>query len=68
MTTRRHFLGVTGAAVGVAMLPRTAQGAITPIPNDDRKALADVALESARSRGASYADVRIGRYLNQSFA
>ncbi len=30
-----------------------------------KKALADVALEAARSVGASYADVRIGRYLNQ---
>jgi TldD protein len=30
-----------------------------------KKALADVALNTARSNGASYADVRIGRYLNQ---
>jgi TldD protein len=27
--------------------------------------MADVALNAARSKGASYADVRIGRYLNQ---
>jgi TldD protein len=30
-----------------------------------KKQLADVALNAARSKGASYADVRIGRYLNQ---
>src|SRR5579871_302467 len=30
-----------------------------------KKQLADVALNAARSAGASYADVRIGRYLNQ---
>jgi len=40
-------------------------GAITPIPAADRKELADAGLEAARSAGASYTDVRIGRYLNQ---
>lgn len=30
-----------------------------------KKQLADVALNAARSRGATYTDVRIGRYLNQ---
>ena len=30
-----------------------------------KKQLADVALNAARAKGASYADVRIGRYLNQ---
>jgi len=30
-----------------------------------KKQLADVALATARAKGASYADVRIGRYLNQ---
>jgi tyrosyl-tRNA synthetase len=33
--------------------------------NDAKKALADVALNAATKAGASYADVRIGRYLNQ---
>lgn len=31
-----------------------------------KKELADVALNTAKSKGASYADVRIGRYLNQA--
>ena len=30
-----------------------------------KKQLADIAMNAARSKGASYADVRIGRYLNQ---
>jgi len=30
-----------------------------------KKQLADIALNAAKSKGASYADVRIGRYLNQ---
>jgi len=32
----------------------------------EKKQLADVALNAARSKGATYADVRIGRYLNQA--
>ncbi len=67
---RRRFLGLTtGAAAGVAFAPHllhAANGALTRIPTDDRKALADVALNAARDGGATYADVRIGRYLNRS--
>jgi TldD protein len=40
-------------------------GALTPIPTADRKALADAALGAARAGGATYADVRINRYLRQ---
>ncbi len=32
----------------------------------EKKQLADVALNAARAKGATYADVRIGRYLNQA--
>ncbi len=31
----------------------------------EKKQLADIALNAAKAKGASYADVRIGRYLNQ---
>ncbi len=73
MTTRRDFVGTSSLALGLAMAPRLAHaagvhGALTPIPRADKKALADVALNTARSRGATYADVRIGRYLNQSLS
>lgn len=36
-----------------------------PLDTRQKKQLADVALNTARSGGATYADVRIGRYLNQ---
>ena len=67
---RREFLRLTGIGVGTLVVPVlghpvSLSGAITPIPTADRKALAAIALDAARSRGASYADVRIGRYLNQ---
>ena len=39
--------------------------ALEGIDASAKKALADVALNAAKSNGASYADVRIGRYLNQ---
>lgn len=66
---RRNFLAVSGAAAGVLSLPsgrRLWNGALTPIPSAEKKALADIALNTAKSKGASYADVRIGRYRNQS--
>ncbi len=65
---RRDFLQFTGLAAGAVLLPPHARpwsGSLTPIPSSDKKQLADAALEAARSAGASYADVRIGRYLNQ---
>jgi TldD protein len=41
------------------------QDALMPVETAVKKKLADVALNTARSKGATYADVRIGRYLNQ---
>jgi TldD protein len=66
MTSRRHFLGVSGAAMTIAGLPDLHHKILTAVPRDDKKSLADAALNAARSAGASYSDVRIGRYLNQS--
>jgi len=66
---RRDFLNHSALAAGILIIPsgtRRWDGALTRIPTADRKALADVALDTARRGGASYADVRIGRYLNQS--
>ncbi len=68
---RRDFIQLTGLATGAIVLPGGARllphwdGALTPIPTADKRQLADAALEAARAGGASYADVRIGRYLNQ---
>ena len=67
---RRDFVHLTSLGAGVAWLPglpgaREWSGSLTPIPAEDRKQLADVALGAARAAGATYADVRIGRYLNQ---
>jgi TldD protein len=39
--------------------------ALTPVDTALKKRMADVALNAARSKGATYTDVRIGRYLNQ---
>jgi TldD protein len=67
---RREFLRITGLGMGTLVVPVLGRpvplsGATTPVPTADRKALAAVALDAARSRGATYADVRIGRHLNQ---
>ena len=67
---RRTFLRLTGVGVGTLVVPVFGNsvpifGATTPVPTGDKKALADAALNAARAKGATYADVRIGRYLNQ---
>lgn len=38
---------------------------LNPLEATVKKQIADAALNAAKSKGASYADVRIGRYLNQ---
>lgn len=73
---RRDFLYLTGmGTAGAAMLsgiPGMATGktisperALEPVDVALKKQLSDVALNAARSKGATYTDVRIGRYLNQ---
>src|ERR1044072_9033885 len=67
---RRAFPRLTAAGMGAPAVPVLGRpvapsGAPPATPTADRKALAAVALDAARSRGAPYADVRIGRYRNQ---
>lgn len=67
---RRDFLTLTGYGLGGLMIPLSgraiaAEELLTTIDVSTKKSLADVALETATSSGASYCDVRIGRYLNQ---
>ena len=68
---RRDFLQLGGFAAGALLIPswdpyaRPWSGSLTPIPTADKKQLANIALDTARSRGATYADVRIARQLNQ---
>ncbi|WP_295650434.1 TldD/PmbA family protein [uncultured Mucilaginibacter sp.] len=70
---RRNFLYLTGMGVGATFLqgvpafgkiidPSAALDGVDPA---FKKQLSDVALNAARSKGATYTDVRIGRYLNQ---
>ena len=65
---RREFVQFTALTAGALTLGRRVPnfaGSLTPIPAGDQKELADAALNAARAAGATYADVRIGRYLNQ---
>ena len=70
---RRDFIQYAGLGTGALMVPSLLMGSNIPAeallnPGLDvttKKLLADVALNTARSAGATYADARIGRYLNQ---
>ncbi|WP_332877690.1 TldD/PmbA family protein [Massilia sp. S19_KUP03_FR1] len=67
---RRTFLNISGLALGTMMLPIAgnviaAEELLTPLATKFKKTLADTALTAATQAGASYCDVRIGRYLNQ---
>jgi TldD protein len=70
---RRNFIYLSGVGATAAMLPAIpVWGNEIPIEKSleyidpaAKKIMADVALNAARSKGASYTDVRIGRYLNQ---
>jgi TldD protein len=70
---RRDFVQLTGLGLGSLMLSYPTLGHAVPaeallevpLTASQKKELADVALNTAKSGGATYADVRIGRYLNQ---
>src|SRR6478609_8546175 len=68
---RREFVGLTGMSLAGMMLPLTGNSVPidalleSPLSVAEKKQLADAALNTAKSLGATYTDVRIGRYLNQ---
>jgi TldD protein len=70
---RKDFLSTTGMGLGALFLPRSsmftrALSLDEPWHTGDtalKKELSDVALNAARAAGATYTDVRIGRYLRQ---
>ncbi|SFC33682.1 TldD/PmbA family protein [Spirosoma endophyticum] len=71
---RRDFIQLTSAGAGALLLPGMAAGGRVIAaealldPGLDlavKKRLADAGLNAAKAKGATYADVRIGRYLNQ---
>lgn len=62
-------MGAAGAAMlpGIPVMgkPIAPERALEPVDVAQKKQMADTALNAARSKGATYTDVRIGRYLNQ---
>jgi len=70
---RRDFVQYAGLGAGALMMPSLLLGNDIPTeallePGMDalvKKNMADIALNTAKSLGATYADARIGRYLNQ---
>ncbi|HET6978474.1 MAG TPA: metallopeptidase TldD-related protein [Pyrinomonadaceae bacterium] len=74
-TSRRNFLktaGVAAGAMSLSSLPSwitSVSAAEEAAANGvDKNALADVALNTARKLGVTYADIRINRYRNESIA
>ena len=72
MLDRRKFMqmGTLGAGAMLFKVPMWGnevhlEELKTPIAIAAKKAWADIALNTATSKGASYADIRIGRYVNQ---
>ncbi len=66
---RRDFLSMSGIGIAGLMLPFgraiAAEALLVPIDLAKKKILADAALAAATQAGASYCDVRVGRYLRQ---
>ena len=66
---RRDFIKVTAASGAALIIPPALLHGATVSPrlrDPDVKLLANEALNAARMAGASYADIRINRYRNQS--
>jgi TldD protein len=72
--TRREFIRTTAAtaatlaAASRLILEPAAQTLAAPGPDPAALAVANVALDAARAAGASYADVRVGRYRRQNIS
>jgi Predicted Zn-dependent proteases and their inactivated homologs len=71
---RKDFLQLSAMSFGALMVPKSlfagndidpAHALVGGMDVAMKKQLADLALNAARAKGATYADVRIGRYLNQ---
>jgi TldD protein len=70
---RRELLQFAGLGIGASLLQSmplfgkqvAIEEILSPVDVALKKKMADIALNAATSRGASYTDVRIGRYLNQ---
>jgi TldD protein len=67
---RRTFLKIGGGAAGAMLIPVfgnaiAAEELLNPMALAFKKMLADAGMNAATKAGASYCDVRIGRYLNQ---
>ncbi|MDC6389188.1 TldD/PmbA family protein [Maribacter sp. PR1] len=70
---RRNFVQLSGMGAASLLVPASMMGNVIETeallePGMDvamKKKMADVALNTAKSLGSSYADARIGRYLNQ---
>ncbi|RRQ50490.1 TldD/PmbA family protein [Maribacter algicola] len=70
---RRNFVQLSGMGAASLLVPASMMGNVIETeallePGMDvllKKKMADVALNTAKSLGATYADARIGRYLNQ---
>nr|WP_315468571.1 TldD/PmbA family protein [uncultured Undibacterium sp.] len=67
---RREFLKIAGIASAGLVIPVyghaiSVDELINPVAKGFKKSLADAAMNAATQAGASYCDVRIGRYVNQ---
>ena len=70
---RRDFIHLSGLGLGASVMAGipvygrsiAPEAALETVDTTIKKQLADVVLNAAKSQGATYTDVRIGRYLNQ---
>src|SRR5882762_99823 len=69
-SSRRDFLKTTGLMCGVASLPswvfEAEAGKASEASAINKNKLAGIAISRAKQLGASYADIRINRYRNES--